>query len=348
MPPAEIVSSPSSSQRRAAREDGVRVGRRRTAGRGRTAISYSSRVPGRRRAAGRRCARSRSCRRRTVAGDAARARVSVLGGQAAAPPRTGRALEVAGRQRGERLNVSRLATRAQLAVLRGRRPERAGATGPARRPPPPPGRPARPACAPRTATALMPLRAQDRPEPAAAGVPAVVAERWRTGRGSRRPGRSPPTCQPRPNRVAQPRPRRRRAVRPHRSSAGSSRTVAVVDQQHRRPSRAADDDEGVEAGLLAGEGEVRRRQGVVERSVSGDLATTANLAEVVSGVPTSGREHEHERRLRRERIDAGGRSRCSSQAPSPTPPRCRAARGRRARRARLLPSVTSTTIARPK
>ena len=41
--------------------------------------------------------------------------------------------------------------------------------------------------------------------------------------------------------------------------------------------------------------------------VSGDFATTANFALVVSGVPTSGEKHERQRRVGPERVDPGGR-----------------------------------------
>ena len=61
----------------------------------------------------------------------------------------------------------------------------------------------------------------------------------------------------------------------------------------------------------------------LRRSVSGDLATTANLAEVVSGVPTSGlRRRPAAPRGRAGRRPAGTRG-AAATSPRPTPPRKR-------------------------
>ena len=54
--------------------------------------------------------------------------------------------------------------------------------------------------------------------------------------------------------------------------------------------------------------------------VSGDLATTANLALVVSGVPTSGENTNASGAAGASGSAPGGASRCISQAPSPAPP----------------------------
>ncbi len=55
--------------------------------------------------------------------------------------------------------------------------------------------------------------------------------------------------------------------------------------------------------------------------VNGDLASTANLALVVSGVPTSGENTKASGAAGASGSTPGGPSRCSSQVPSPAPPR---------------------------
>ncbi len=55
--------------------------------------------------------------------------------------------------------------------------------------------------------------------------------------------------------------------------------------------------------------------------VSGDLASTANFALVVSGVPTSAENTNASGAAGASGSTPGGASRCSSQVPSPTPPR---------------------------
>ena len=170
---SQVVAEP----RRA--EDGVADRPLRRAGRARRAI----RIP-----AGLRpvscllspdkCARSRSCRpRRRCGRPAGRARSSPA---SASAPSNWPAWKFRVGSASKRLKISRLATVPELAILLGRRAERAGgevfrardapagsATGVRRRP--------------RTAIALM-LRAEDRAQAAAAGVPAVVADR---GEGNR-------------------------------------------------------------------------------------------------------------------------------------------------------------------
>ncbi len=58
----------------------------------------------------------------------------------------------------------------------------------------------------------------------------------------------------------------------------------------------------------------------LRRSVSGDLATTANLALVVSGVPTSGLRQKMSGASGASGSAPRGHSRCSSHVPRPTPP----------------------------
>ena len=59
----------------------------------------------------------------------------------------------------------------------------------------------------------------------------------------------------------------------------------------------------------------------VSRPVSGDLATTANFALVVSGVPTSEENTNASGAAGASGSTRGGASRCISQVPRPTPPR---------------------------
>ena len=58
----------------------------------------------------------------------------------------------------------------------------------------------------------------------------------------------------------------------------------------------------------------------LSRPVSGDLATTANLALVVSGVPTSGEKTKTSGASGASGSTPRRARRCRSQAPSPTPP----------------------------
>ena len=58
----------------------------------------------------------------------------------------------------------------------------------------------------------------------------------------------------------------------------------------------------------------------LSRSVSGDLQRTANLAEVVNGVPTSGLKQKTRAAAGSNGSTPDGLSRCSSQVPRPTPP----------------------------
>ncbi len=84
------------------------------------------------------------------------------------------------------------------------------------------------------------------------------------------------------------------------------------------------------------------------RPVSGDFATTANFALVVSGVPTSGEKTKASGDSGASGSAPGGASLCMSHAPSPAPPIVarRTSSGSSSRSASPLP--TSTTSARPK
>ena len=59
----------------------------------------------------------------------------------------------------------------------------------------------------------------------------------------------------------------------------------------------------------------------VRSPVNGDLATTANFALVVSGVPTNGEKTNAKGASGASGSTSGGARRCSNQVPSPTPPR---------------------------
>ena len=82
--------------------------------------------------------------------------------------------------------------------------------------------------------------------------------------------------------------------------------------------------------------------------VSGDLATTANFALVVSGVPTSGENTKASGASGPSGSTPGGASRCISQAPSPAPPMQPRSTGSGSSSASAPPLPTSTTSARPK
>jgi hypothetical protein len=102
------------------------------------------------------------------------------------------------------------------------------------------------------------------------------------------------------------------------------------------------------AGELAADREVAGGQGVGEQPVSGDFATTANLALVVSGVPTSGEKTKASGASGASGSTPGSPSAVSSHVPSPTPPRCSRSTRSGSGRVRAEPSPTSTTRARPK
>ena len=82
--------------------------------------------------------------------------------------------------------------------------------------------------------------------------------------------------------------------------------------------------------------------------VSGDLATTANLALVVSGVPTSGEKQKASGASGASGSTPGGASSCISHAPRPAPPMYARRTSSGSGRTCALASATSTTSARPK
>ena len=168
--------------------------------------------------------------------------------------------EVAGRKRRDRVERQQVGHRPQLAVLRGRGAERPLAQvlgggqdsrrvrgcdlGPRR------GR--RSPC-----TTWSPSRRPARP-----GRRDGRRGRWsRSGRRARPPDRSPPPARPVPSARAAV-PRSSAAGKPHRSLGGRDPHRAAVDHEHRRLLRSAAHDDRVVAGQLAGDREVARGQRV--------------------------------------------------------------------------------------
>jgi len=70
--------------------------------------------------------------------------------------------------------------------------------------------------------------------------------------------------------------------------SGLNANLAFINHQDRRISTSTDDHEGVDPARFAARAKCEDDKASLSRLVSGDLATTANLAEVVNGVPTSG------------------------------------------------------------
>ena len=333
VPPVEIVSSPSSSQRALACSTSS-ASSMPTSGPSANTLSYSTRAIAAR--AVLRSARSRSSttRRSRARRPGPRARASVV-----SPPklRPGSAESA--------LNVSRFVSVPALAVLRRRGAERARAQvlrrgehraglrdrALARRP---------------HGDGLQALGAHDRAEPAAAGVAAVVrdgrvAHQALTGRADRGDpvGGSEPRAQPR-----------------LRLGGGEPPEVGGVDEPAPSPSTTsadgvvagAADDDRIVAGQLAGDREVARRERVVEAVGERRLRDHGELRAGGQRRADERREDERERRLGRERVDAGRRE-------LPASGTCRARRRRAWCAARVvhgnvvaLPSSRSTTSALPK
>ena len=196
-----------------------------------------------------------------VAGDAARLG-EVLGGQARGVGER-RGLEVAGRERGDRVEGEQVRERAELAVLRRRRAERAlpqvAGSGEDRLRIG--GRDLRP----RThGDRLEELRAEHRAEPAAARVTAVVRDRRvldevlarRADRGDS-PGLAESLAQPLLGLVG--------GQAPEVAGRLEARAVAVDEQDRRLRAGAAHDDRVV-ARQLAGDREVARGERIVEQA----------------------------------------------------------------------------------
>ena len=215
------------------------------------------------------------------------------------------ALKVARRQRAEAVEREQIGRGAELAVLRGGRTERAFRQVAAERGELARVRPLAPLRAAH-GDRLDVLGAEHRAAAAAAGVAAVVRDRGvahpaLAGRADRRDlevGAEPRAAAPLPS-SRQVAPRRdRRRVRAARSpssmtsteSSGARPTITMASQPRPLPAIAKP--------LLASES--------LMRSVSGLLLTTANFAEVVSGLPTSGLNAKTTARLGEQRSGAIG------------------------------------------
>ena len=291
-------------------QHGVADRRRRTASRARTGSRTPARTPPS--PMQRRCARSRSCRRRSWPACCARVDAQLLGREARRLARTCRCWKLRVGSAPKRLNASKFVavpSSRYLAVAgpndrfdRSRLSSISSADAPTR---------------PRWRAAhrdgLDVLAAEHRAAAAAAGMPAVVRDRGvahralagRADRGDlivgaeplaqcrpRWPGKSSPAQRRRPARAA---PRRRRSRAP--TARGARPTITIASQPQRLPASAKP--------LLASES--------LMRSVSGLLLTTANLADVVSGLPTSGLNTKTSGAAGRQRI--GGRAAFVEQQP---------------------------------
>jgi hypothetical protein len=252
-------------------------------------------------------------------------RGQVLDGQRLGPLEVAR-LEVAGRQGVEAVEDQQVRHGPQLAVFLGRRAERPGRelpgqrNGPARV-----GQRGTPIAA--DGDRLDSLRSQDRAQAAPAGVPAVVAEgRERdeplAGRSDRRdlpigavrgadpvlglPGGEPPQLPRRPPldpRPSTPSPSTKTTEGPAHAPA-----IARASTPARFAAMAKCDDD-------------RASQ---SRPVRGLSATTANFADVVSGLPTSGLSAKTSAASGSRGSTPAGVSRARIQVPRPTPPGSRA------------------------
>ena len=256
--------------------------------------------------------------RAAVAGHPAQL-VQLLGRQLGAPSKVAAVKLRVGSVR-DRVERQQVGQRAQLAVLRGRRAEAARAQVLGR------GQHRRRVGHGHLGAGLDQhgldvLGPEHRAEPAAAGMAAVVADRRvpdtaLAGRADRR--RAPAAAEPLP----QPPPRPRRRGSPASSGAGSSRTPSPSIEQHRQLRRRGRGSTIASCPVsLPAMANWLDASASVSSPVSGDLATTANFALVVSGVPTSGENTNASGASGPADRRRGGASRCSSQVPSPTPPR---------------------------
>ena len=234
------------------------------------------------------------------------------------PPRSGR-LEVARRQGVEAVEGEQVGDRPQLAVLLGRRAERARRESLGGRERPPAGRPTGTVRRRAHGHRLDALRPEHRAQAAPPGVAAVVAERGErdqplAGRADRRdlPRRAEPLAQPVLGLGGREPQRSPAGIDPH---AGP---VAVDEETEARRTRRRRDR--VDPGPLGGDGEMLTRTARRRAARSAGFATTANLAEVVSGVPTSGEKTKASGASGPSGSTPRGARRCMRYVPRPTPP----------------------------
>ena len=244
--------------------------------------------------------------------------VQLLGGQPGRAVEGGRG-EVAGRERGDGVEREQVGQGAQLAVLRGGRAEaarpqvlRRGQHGRLVVDVDPGGRPDQ--------DGLEVLGPQDRAQPAAAGVAAVVADRGVADLPlpGRPDGRGlPATPEPLPHRRLGLRRRQPGQLRRGFETGAAPPSTRSTESSAARP-RTTIASFPVSLPAIANRLDASAS---VSSPVSGDLATTANFALVVSGVPTSGENTNASGASGASGSTPGGASRCSSQVPRPTPPR---------------------------
>ena len=195
---------------------------------------------------------------------------------------------------------------------------------------------------------LEELGAEHRAEPAAARVAAVVRDggvldEVLAGRADRRdaPGLAEPLAQPLLGLGGGQAPE---------VAGGLEPRAVAVDQQHRRlrRTRRATTIASWPVSLPA-IAKWLEASASLSRPVSGDLATTANFALVVSGVPTSGEKQNASGASGPSGSTPGGASSCMSHAPRPgAADVARGGRRRAGAASRPLASARSTTRARPK
>ena len=247
-------------------------------------------------------------------------------------------LEVPGRQGVEAVEGEQVGDGPQLAVLLGRRAERAGREVAGQRD----GRAGvgqgRPAVAP-DGDGLDPLRAQDRAQAAPAGVPAVVAERRERDQplARRADRRDLPVGAVLGADAVLGLARRggpRGRPRAGTSTRGSSRPSAV-DEDDRRLVAGARDRDRVDPRPLRGDREVRRAEGVAEPAGQRADRDDGELGRGRQRAADQRAEREDQRRVGAERVGAGGRLVGDDPGPQADPaeevaerPRRRAGRSR--------------------
>ena len=167
-------------------------------------------------------------------------------------------------------------------------------------------------------TALTFFDAHHRAQAAAAGVAAVVGDRGVAHDPlPGRPDRGDPPGRAHPRRAAAPRPPPPAGPTGRRRGSSDTPLPSIKSTDGRRSApRSTIASWPVSLPAMA---KWLEASASVNRPVSGDLATTANLALVVNGVPTNG-EKTNISGARGERIDARRAGRCISQVPSPAPP----------------------------
>ncbi len=285
-----------------------RPGRRRgrtprTSGRGRRR-SRTPRASGCRRGRDR-CARSRCVHDAQLLRATLRSPASSSAARAGAPSKVA-AWKLRVGSVDKRVERQQVGQRAELAVLRGRRARTTGPAGPWRRRAPPAGSAGATFAAGADGDGLDVLGASTAPSPPRPACrPSCDRVAKRTPRSPAGPDRGDPPGRAEP--LAQPRPRCRRRTPAVSRSAGSSRTSSPSTSSTLGRARAPVTTIASCPVSLPAMAKWLEARASVSSPVSGDLATTANLALVVSGVPTSGEKTKASGAVGRQRVDAGRR-----------------------------------------